>query len=239
MAAEEIGRIERPEVGGVLGKRKLYIVPLVRPLPSAPDGFTSRLEKYWTAVDDHVSRLEARAGLVKRIFHEGVGQSGEAAVNRLKQVDMPAFPLINSRIEAGATFEAFDDDDLFLESVDWGRCLQLGFASRKVAETISEAFTSTTERRMEHMSAQLDEKLGEAEAGILIASSTQGVKIPEGVEMFSVMPPELDELARWVETTAREQEEGAASAQETGATAEQEDLPEGGRVGDSGLWTPQ
>ncbi len=242
MAAEVIGRIDKPEAGGVLGKRKLYIVPLVHPLPGAPDGFASRLGKYWTAVEDHVSRLEARAGMVKRIFHEGVGQSGEAAVDRLKQVDMPAFPLIDSRIQAGATLEAFDDDDLFLETIDWGRCLQLSFASRKVAETVSEAFTSTTERRMEHMSTQLDEKLGEGEAGILIASSTQGVKIPEDVEMFSIMPPELDELARWIETTAREQEEAAAtaaSAQESGAPAEKEIPPEGGRVSDSGLWAPE
>lgn len=240
MPAEELGRIERPEPSGVLAARKLYVVPLVNPVAGMPEGFSSRLANYWEAVDKHLAGLEARAGLVKRVFHEGIAQSGQAAIEQLKQVDTAAYPLVHIRIEAGATFEAFDDDELLLESIDWSRCLQIGFISRNVAETISEAFSKSTEKRLAHMSKQLNEKLGASEAGVLIMSNTRGLKIPEGVEIFNIMPPELDELERWIQTTL-ESEARAADASPPGPGApepEGQTPPEGGKVQDSGLWTP-
>ncbi len=78
----------------------------------------------------------ARQGDGLQLAHQlyvarAVGQFGEAAVERLKQVDLPAVPLIDSRMQAGATLGAFDDDDLFLGTIDWGRCLQLSFAAAR------------------------------------------------------------------------------------------------------------
>ena len=240
MPAEELGRIERPAASGVLAARKLYVVPLVNPVAGAPEGFSSRLTNYWEAVDKHLAGLEARAGLVKRVFHEGIGQSGQAAIDQLKQVDTAAYRVVHSRIEAGATFEAFDDEELFLESIDWSRCLQIGFISRTVAETISEAYANSSKKRLAHMSQQLDEKLGASEAGVLIMSNTRGLKIPEGVEIFNIMPPELDELERWIQTILESQARAdAASPPGPGAPdPEGETPPEGGKVQDSGLWTP-
>lgn len=238
MATEQIGRFDKPEVGNVLEKRKLYIVALVHQMPGAPDGYATRLSKYWSAVDEHVSRLEAKAGMVKRIFHEGVGQSGDAAIDRLKQVNIAAYPLVKGRVESGASFEDFEDDDLFLEYLDWGRCMQIGFASPKVAEAVSQAFTRINEQRVENMSKTLETALGAGEAGLLIASSTQGLNIPEDVEKFSIMPPELDELMRWIESTTRNLSE-VPTTNDQRETAEQNEIStENERSEESGLWTP-
>ncbi len=243
--SEELGKIEKPPAGDIGGKRKLYIAPLVYPLPGAPDGYASRLEAYWKAVDHHAASLEARAGIVKRVFHEGISYAGEPGIDQLKQTNLPVYPLINSRVNAGATLEALDDDDLFLEALDWGRIIQGGFASKKVAETIQESFEKASEARIAHMAKALGEKLKAGEAALLIISSTRGIDIPDDIEQFNIMPPELDALSRWIQETARAQEAEiqAAQAQATsgepapasaGATP---DSPQDNGEGPT-LWTP-
>ena len=41
MEPEELGRIERPDSSSVIGKRKVYIVTMVSPLPGAPVPFAN------------------------------------------------------------------------------------------------------------------------------------------------------------------------------------------------------
>ena len=217
---EELGKIDKPEAGDIGTKRKLYVVPLVYPLPGAPDGYATRLEAYWKAVDEHASGLEARAGIVKRVFHEGISFGGQPGIDQLKQTNLPAFPLINSRVNAGASLEALDDDDMFMEALDWGRILQGGFTSRTVADTVQAAFEKSSEARIAHMAKSLSEKVGDGEAALLIISSTRGIDIPEDIEQFNIMPPELDELSRWIQETARAQEEQLSAAQAQAAAAD-------------------
>ena len=241
---EELGKIERPEASEYAGKRMIYVAPLIHPMPGAPAGFAGRLEEYWKAVDQHASGLEARAGIVKHIFHEGVSYQGDPGIDQLKQTNMPAFPLVNTRVQGGAIFEALEDDDLFMQTVDWGRILQGGFASKVVADVATEAFNKASQARFDHMSQAIDQRLGEDEAALLVISSTRGLSLPEGAEIFNIMPPELDELTRWIEETARTQQaeyEAAIKAQQAGmdpneAAAGQQAAPppdEG-----QGLWTP-
>ena len=97
MAPEELGRIEKPEASAVIGKRKVYLVTMVSPLPGAPEGFTSRLKNYWDAINTNVSQLEARAGIVNRIFHEAVSVSGDLGLNLVSQVNQPAWSMVKSR----------------------------------------------------------------------------------------------------------------------------------------------
>ncbi|MFP6680324.1 MAG: hypothetical protein VB824_09275 [Dehalococcoidia bacterium] len=245
MAPEELGRIERPDSSSVIGKRKVYIVTMVSPLPGAPEGYTSRLKNYWAAVDTNVGQLEARAGLVNRIFHEAVSVSGDLGLNLVSQVNQPAWSMIKNRMESGATLEAFDNDDLFSQIVDWSRCAQVGLTSQAVADVIQEKYTEAAQTRYAEMSKNLDEKIGESESAILIMSSVQGVSMPEGAEQFNVMPPELDELARWTRemneqmiAQAQAQQEsstaGGAAGHEGHSHASQGESEEGG----SGLWTP-
>ncbi len=242
---EELGQIEKPEVGDIGTKRKLYIVPLVYPLPGAPDGYATRLEAYWKAIDEHASGLETRAGIVKRVFHEGISFAGQPGIDQLKQTNLPAYPLINSRIGAGASLEALDDDELFLEALDWGRILQGGFTSRKVADAVQSSFETASEARIAHMAKAISEKIGDGEAALLIASSTQGIDIPDDIEQFNIMPPELDELSRWIQETSRAQEAEMKAAQEQAASGEGPPpgagAPPGGPADDDDgpvLWTP-
>lgn len=244
MAAEELGQIQRPQAGNVGEKRKLYFVPLVYPIPGAPDGFSGRLSKYWEAVDDHVERMEAKAGIVKRIFHEGIAYGGQTGLDQLKQVNTPAFPFVNGRVQSGADFEALEHDDTFLEAMDWGRCLQIGFASRKVAETVQEAFQKASEARLEHMAQQLDDRLGEGEAGVLIMSDSRAIRTPNDAEVFHIVPRELDELNRWLQQELQAQQkaaQGAATGQgepAQGAETAGEPGSEEESSGGSGLWVP-
>ncbi len=243
--AEELGKIEKPPVGDISTRRKLYVAPLVYPLPGAPDGYASRLEAYWKAVDKHTAGLEVRAGIVKRVFHEGISFAGQPGIDQLKQTNLPVYPLVNSRLNSGATFEALDDEDLFLEALDWGRIIQGGFTSRKVAESVEESFEKASEARIAHMAKALSEKVEAGEAALLIISSTRGIDIPDDIEQFNIMPPELDALSRWIQETAQAQEAELQAAQARAASGEAAP-PDAGAPPDSPqddsegptLWTP-
>jgi len=243
MAPEELGRVEKPDASAVIGKRKVYLVTMVSPLPGAPGGFTSRLKNYWDAIDANVSQLEARAGMVNRIFHEAVSVSGDLGLNLVSQVNQPAWSMVKNRMESGATLEAFDNDDLFSQIVDWSRCIQVGLSSQAVADVIQEKYASAAEARFEGMSKALEEKIGDAEAAIVIISSARGIKMPEGAEQFNVMPPELDELVRWTRVASEQAMAEAQRAQEAVAAGED---PHAGHDhsqgepenGGTGLWTP-
>ncbi|MBI4306138.1 MAG: hypothetical protein HY678_07435 [Chloroflexi bacterium] len=226
MPAQPLGRIERPEAAYVLGERKLYVAALIYPIPGAPVGYTQRLNAYWKAIDDHVGRLESKAGVVKHVFHEGIADAADAGLDALKEVNEPAYALIKSRIDAGASFEALEDDETFAEAMDWGRCLQIGFMSRKVADTISDAYRRAAEARYNHMKQAIEETLGQSEAGLLIAASTRGLQLSTSVHVYNVVPPELDELMRWLRDSA---------AVEAGAA---QDAPEETPQPESKLWTP-
>jgi len=198
MAERELGRIERPGPGDVLGQRKVYIAALVYPAPGAPEGYTERLDAYWSAVDGHVSRLEARAGTVKRLFHEGIGKGGEEGLKLVEQINKPALRLIRTRVSSGATFEAFEDEDLFTQVLDWTRCLQAGLTNAKVAATVREALSKASAERQKHVEGRLEEAIGHAEAALLLVGSSGGLKLPADAEVFNVVPPELDALERWI-----------------------------------------
>ena len=144
---------------------------------------------------------------------------------------------------AGATLEAFDNDDLFSQIVDWSRCMQVGLSSQAVADVIQENYAAAAEARFEGMSKALEEKIGDAEAAVVIISSARSIKMPEGAEQFNVMPPELDELVRWTREASEQAMAEAQRAQEAVAAGEDphaghdhsQDQPENGG---SGLWTP-
>lgn len=235
-SGQELGRIEKPDAASAVGKRNVYLVTMVSPLPGAPEGYTIRLKNYWDAIDTAVSQLEARAGMVKHIFHEAVSVSGDLGLNLVSQVNQPAWSMIKSRMEAGATLEAFDNDELFSQIIDWSRCLQVGLTSQIVADIIQEKYAEASQARYDGMSKAIEEKLGNSETAMVIMSSTRGVTMPEGTEQYNVVPPELDELMRWTreagEKAAAEAQQAAEAAQ---ADQQSEDTPEdGGSV----LWTP-
>ena len=60
MAPEELGQIEKPDAATAIGKRNVYLVTMVSPLPGAPDGYNTRLTRYWDATPTTVGPPDAQ-----------------------------------------------------------------------------------------------------------------------------------------------------------------------------------
>ncbi|MFW6174695.1 MAG: hypothetical protein ACOC5K_02850 [Chloroflexota bacterium] len=239
MTPEEFESTQPPEEAPV--NRNIYIVPFITSQPEAPEEFNTRLRAYWQAVDKQLSQVEARAGIVNRVFHEAVTVSGDMGMKVVGQINQPAFELIKSRVDAGASLEAFDSDELFSQVIDWSRCLQVGLTNRTVAGEIQERYQKAAAERYEQMGRALDSKLRSNENGLVILSSTQEVKMPEGAEQYHIVPPELDELIRWTreynERVQQQAQQAEAGAQASGQ-GQQGAQSGSGEGGGSGLWTP-
>ena len=198
MNTEEIGSVGKAPAGDILIIRKVYLVTMVQPSHGSLDGFQERYDSYWNAVDAQVSQLEAKAGVVARIFAEGVIGRGDDAMLMLQQSNPGAHRLVRQRVTSGAVFEEFENKDLFGQVIDWARCLQSGLISRTVVEEIQANYNEVTNKRNEHLQKRLEEGIRDSEAALLLGADP-GVKLPDGVERFFVSPPELDELERWVQ----------------------------------------
>ena len=239
----ELGRINKPEAGDIMAKRKIYIALMVNPSPEAPDGYSERYEKYWKAVDRQLTSLEERAGTVARVFAEGILGRGDDAKLMLEQSNPAAWRVARDRWESGATVEQYEDSDLLGQVIDWSRCLQLGFMSETVANTVRDAYIKASEDRQQAQLDAIEKHLGETEAGFLLAGTTN-VKLPEGVERFVIYPPELDELQRWVRQTNEaiqreiEEQQRTQSGQQAPQQGERRSRPDSGGASGGGLWTP-
>ncbi len=224
----------------MLTERKAYIVPFIQPSAQAPEGFTELFNAYWQAADQQVSGLEARSGVVKRIFAEGVLGAGDDALLMLEQTNRQAWHMVKSRVDAGARLDEYEDQELFAEVIDWGRCMQVGFISQGVAGAVQASYQDAAMRRQRALDKVLEEKIEPGEA-VLILSGTTDIQLPEGVEKFIVSPPELDALERWIrqvnEAARRAAEQAAAQGQAPGQASAPEP-PEESSGSSSGLWTP-
>lgn len=224
--------------GDLLTKKKVYIVPFIQPSPQAPDGFTERFDAYWAAAEKQLAALESRSGVVNRIFAEGVLGKGDDALLMLDQTNRHAWRMAKSRVDSGAKIDEYEDDDLFAQVVDWGRCLQVGFISQSVAGAVTASYQDAVQRRQKHLDQKLKDGMQDGEA-VLLLSGTTNVDLPDGVERFLVSPPELDALERWIrqvnETLRKQAEEAAARGQQPGAPQ-----PDSGEESSSSskLWTP-
>ncbi len=92
--------------------------------------------------------------------------------------------------------------------------------SRKVAEAVQDSYEKASEARIAHMAKSLSEIIEEGEAALLIISSTRGLDIPDDIEQFNIMPPELDALSRWIQETAQAQEAELQAAEAQAASGE-------------------
>ncbi len=216
----ELGQVPRPEAGDVAAKRKAYVALLVPPSPGAPEGFDELFLAYWKSLDKHISGLEAKAGPVKRVLVEGVPRGGQAGLTMLERSNPAAAAIVATRLRSGAVFEALEDDALFAEVLDWGRCLQMGFVSRKVADIVQTHFKNANAERQKHLQSRLDSAVRPGEAVLLLTTRNESIAAPAGMERFLISPPELDELERWVRQVneailrAAEEEEARMAAEE-------------------------
>ncbi|MFL2665018.1 MAG: hypothetical protein ACJ0G8_03570 [Dehalococcoidia bacterium] len=237
--SEELGSINKPEAGDILQKTKAYIVTLVQAQPGAPEGFEEKYNKYWEAIEVHLSQIEAKAGVVNKIFCEGIVGKGDDAKLMLEQSNPGAHNIVRRRISSGANFEEFEDKEILGQLIDWSRCLQVGLINQKVVEEVHKNYTSITEKRTNFIQSQLEKNITESDSILLIVGNT-AMNIPENVEKFIISPPELDELERWVNETneaIRKQMEQQQQQQQQ-PEPRQDDKSQDDGSGNSKLWTP-
>jgi len=205
--AEPVGRIDKPEAEQFKGGRKLYLVPMVFYGEDAPPGYKERCQRYWKQVAEQLANLEAKIGKVRRIYHESISQSGEEGVKLAAKLNQECHQIAKSRCDDGAIFEALEDRELFEEAMDWERCLLFGFASMKVASQVSEFYTEALRKRYDFMAKKIGETLKDNEAGLLFITERHRLQFPQGIEVFTISPPALDEVHRWLRDEAGKKEE--------------------------------
>ena len=196
--AEELGKIEKPEVEHFKGERKLYVIPLLFAGKDSPPEYLEKFELYWQEVGDHIARQEAKIGRVNRIYHESITLGGEEALEIMEKINPSACRIAREKCQNEAIFEATELVELADEALDWERCLLMGFLSRKVAETVAQFYNEASRRRYEYIARRIDETLGANEVAILFIREGHMLQFPGDIEVFSVAPPVLDEIRRWL-----------------------------------------
>ena len=196
--AEELGKITKPEAGQFVNKRKLYLIPLLYSWNEAPPEYTEMFERYWVQVREHIDNLESKMGTVNRIYHESISVGGEEGLNILEKINPLSFAIIKDKCDSGAQVEALEDREMVEEAMDWERHLLMGFISQTVARIVSENYTDASKKRYEYIGTKLDETFKENEAALIFIREDHHVQFPPDIEVFSVAPPALNELQRWV-----------------------------------------
>ena len=195
--AERLGNIEKPASERFTNKRKLYVVPLIFSMEDAPAEYVEKFNLYWEQVSQHIVKLESGLGKVSHVYHETITSAGEEGLKLVEKLNLSCYQVAEDKCQSGAVLERTEDRELAEESMDWERCLLLGFVSQKVAKMVSEFYLEASRKRYEHIAQRIDETLKANEVGILFIREGHGVQFPQDVEVFSVAPPALDEIRRW------------------------------------------
>lgn len=205
--SETLGRLERPAASAFQSRRKLYMVFLLFAHENSPQEYKDRCDKYWRQVSEQLANLESKAGAVAHVYHEGVYDTGELGLSLLKQVGLGSSGLVSDRCAHGAILEAFEDKELVAEVSDWERFLIMGYSSARAGELVRDLYSQAVKKRNEHVLSVIDSTLGGGESGLLLVSEGHRLQFPSDIEVFSVVPPALDELHRWVRDQAAKKPE--------------------------------
>jgi len=204
---EQLGKIEKPEAEQFKGGKKLYLVPLIFSGEDTPPEYKERCHRYWQQVAEQLASLEEKIGKVNRVYHESISLSGEEGMKLAEKINQSCYQIAKSKCDNEATFEAFEDRELLEEIIDWERCLLLGFVTVKVASKVSEFYTETSKKRYEFMVSRITETLKDNEAGLLFITEGHRLQFPKDIEVFSISPPGLDEIHRWLRDEASKEKE--------------------------------
>ncbi|MBI2849312.1 MAG: hypothetical protein HYX88_04200 [Chloroflexi bacterium] len=207
--AEELGRVEKPPAERYKGVRKVYFVPLIFLGTDSPTEYKERVERYWEQAEEHIRNLEAKIGRVQYIYHESIALGGEAGLQVMERLNSRSCKIAREKCQNGAVLEVIEDKELVEESMDWERCLLLGFMSEKVAKMVSDFYREASQKRYEYMASRISETLKDGEAAILFLREGHRVQFPADMEVFSVAPPALDDIYRWLrDQTGKKDEAG-------------------------------
>jgi type II secretory ATPase GspE/PulE/Tfp pilus assembly ATPase PilB-like protein len=195
---EELAKIEKPEAVKFESKRKLYLVPLLYSWEGAPKEYVEKFNLYWQQVREHIANLESKIGMVSRIYHESITIAGEEGIKVIEKINPASCQITKEKCQNGAQVEAAEDTELTEENMDWERHLLVGFISQKVAKTVSDFYIETSKKRYEHIARRIEETLKDKESAILFIREGHRIQFPSDIEVFSVSPPVLDEIHRWL-----------------------------------------
>ncbi|UCD08269.1 MAG: hypothetical protein JSU79_07895 [Dehalococcoidales bacterium] len=224
---DELGQVEKPEAKQYEGKRKLYLVPLVYTYEGAPSDYAEKYELYWKQVQETIMNLESKMGTVDLVYHESVTISGDEGLEIMEKLSPLSCKITKERCQSGAKLEVIEDEELTEETMDWERHFMMGFISNKVAKTVSDLYAEASKKRYEHIANRINETLGEDNAAILFIRENHRVQFPSDIEVFSVAPPALDEINRWLRERpqqVQQEDEEESIGEETSAEAEPENV---------------
>lgn len=196
--AEELGKIEKPEAESVKGVRKLYLVPLLYASEDSPTEYMERFKRYWEQVSEHIANQESRVGKVNRVYHEQIIFGGDEGLKIMEKMNPSSCEISREKCQNGAIVEATEQVELAYENIDWERCLLIGFLSPKVAQAVSESYLESARKRYEYIVSRIDETLKADEVAVLFIREGHMAQFPGDIEVFSVAPPALDEIHRWL-----------------------------------------
>jgi len=200
--AQELGKINKPEAGSFKQGRRLFVVPLLYAGKDSPSEYMEKFDLYWKQAAEHIEKLEAKVGKINRVYHESISLGGEDGLKVMERLNSKSYQIAKERCQNNAELDAIEDRELAEESMDWERCLLIGFMSDKVAMKVSESYIEASRKRYEHIGKRIDETLEGDEVAILFIREGHMVQFPKDVEVFSVAPPALNEIHRWLRDRA-------------------------------------
>lgn len=198
---EELGKIEKPSVESFAGTRKLILVPLIFAGRDAPREFTEIFDRCWLEITGQIERIEARLGKIARIYHEMVLSEGTEGLALIEKLNPHSHRIVKSKVDQGAELKVADDAELAMETTDWERCLMVA-VSENVRSKVAEFYADSSHKRYEHMRRVIDESLAEGEIGLALVREGHRVQFPPDIEVFTIYPPALDEIHRWLRDAA-------------------------------------
>lgn len=195
---QELGKIEKPPVESFKKGRKIFFVPILYAVEDSPEDYNIKLNKYWEQVEQQVTELSSKLGKVNKMFHELIASSGEDGLKILEDLNNSSYKIVKACLDKKANLEAFEDDEVLTEYMDWSRCLLGGLQNPKVITKIYEFYTDIGKKRNESLSKKIDETLKENEIGLVMLRENHQVQFPSDIQVFYVSPPALDDIKRWI-----------------------------------------
>jgi len=198
----ELSKISKPEAGSFKHSRKLFLVPLIYSSKDAPAEYIERFDLYWQQVKEHIENLETKLGNIKRVYHESITIADETSFQIMEKLNPKSCQIARQKVENGAKIEVIEDRQLAEECMDWERCLLVGLLSDSAVKKVSEFYIDAARKRYEHISKKIDKTLQADEIAVLFIREGSIIQFPKDIEVFSVSPPALDEIHRWLRSRA-------------------------------------
>ena len=193
-----IGKIDKPDAALYKDKKKIYFVRNIYLPVNAPDKYKDIFFRYWSEVDEHISKLEV-AGKVSKVFCESIYMTGEEAMKVVNAMNVRLEQIIQKKVDAGAEFLPLEDKEIFGAYIDWTNCLMVVRTS-KVYEIVHHHFQEAIKKRFDHIGSLLGDAVKDGEAALLIMrdEDRQHIHLPDDIELFFVTPPSYDDLQHYI-----------------------------------------